>query len=50
MDSVKDLLGTADVTFGNLEGTFLNSGPKPNAAILPITVFASECLNTMLNI
>ena len=35
MDSVKDLLGTADVTFGNLEGTFLNSGGKPKRCNTP---------------
>ena len=35
LDSVKDLLGTADVTFGNLEGTFLNSGGKPKRCNTP---------------
>jgi len=35
LDSVSDILRTADVTFGNLEGTFLNSGGIPKRCNTP---------------
>lgn len=34
-DSVSLLLKSADITFGNLEGTFLNSGGKPKECLTP---------------
>ena len=35
LDSAKDLLAGADVTFGNLEGTLLNAGGKPKRCNTP---------------
>ncbi|MEO8666594.1 MAG: CapA family protein [Ignavibacteria bacterium] len=34
-DSVKEILRSADVTFGNLEGTLLNSGGTPKKCLTP---------------
>ncbi len=35
LDSVNEILSTADVTFGNLEGTFLNTGGIPKRCNTP---------------
>jgi poly-gamma-glutamate capsule biosynthesis protein CapA/YwtB (metallophosphatase superfamily) len=35
LDDVKDILSSADVTFGNLEGTLLNSGGTPKKCLNP---------------
>jgi len=35
LDSVLNILGSADVTFGNLEGSLLNSGGKPKQCDYP---------------
>ena len=35
LDSAKDLLAAADLTFGNLEGTLLNTGGKPKRCNTP---------------